>query len=267
MEQTLDIFVVDAFTKEKFKGNSAAVVPVSDWLEDKVMQDIATENNLSETAFIKHITNNTYQIRWFSPLTEIDFCGHATLAASFVLFNHFQVRGSITFETLEVGDLTVINNELGRIEMNFPNQKPVELTQFPTELMEGLSIAPVKVLKNRQAYIAVMESESDVIDVCYESDCLKKLAPYDVAVTAKSSAYDYDFVSRYFWPANGGDEDPVTGSIHSALAPLWSELLGKRSLVAYQASKRGGVLYCDVEEERVSISGYGVLYLQGTIVV
>ncbi|WP_295891133.1 PhzF family phenazine biosynthesis protein [uncultured Vibrio sp.] len=265
MERTLGIYVVDAFSDEKFKGNSAAVVPLDEWLEPELMQNIASENNLSETAFIKHTANNTYQIRWFSPLTEIDFCGHATLAASFVLFNHYCVSGAITFETTKVGELSVVKNQSGRIEMNFPNQRPKEVADVPDELYEGLSIKPVAVLKNRQAYIAVLASEDDVRNVCYNSEQLKKLAPFDVAVTSASNKYD--FVSRYFWPANGGDEDPVTGSIHSGLAPMWAEKLNRNVLVAHQASKRGGVLYCEVDDDRVSISGYGVLYLQGKITV
>ncbi|BBB25852.1 PhzF family phenazine biosynthesis protein [Amphritea japonica] len=257
----LDIFIVDAFTQDQFKGNSAAVVPLDEWLEPELMQQIAAENNLSETAFIKALSSNQYEIRWFSPLTEIDFCGHATLASSYVIFNHFNCHGEIEFFTLKVGSLGVNQLDDGRIEMSFPNQCPELVSDIPQALLSGLSVKPVKVLKNRQAYFAVMSSEDEVRAVRYQIEQLKQLAPLDVVVTAKSN--EYDFISRYFWPANGGDEDPVTGSIHSGLAPYWAEQLAKTDLVAYQSSQRGGVLFCCVVKDRVLVSGFGVLYLQG----
>ncbi len=259
----LDIFVVDAFTDQQFKGNSAAVVPVEDWLSDELMQNIAAENNLSETAYIKNVGANQYEIRWFSPLTEIDFCGHATLASAHVLFNELGVENQIEFITQKVGNLNVILNAQNEIEMVFPNQKPEVASTIPTQLLNGLSKEPIEVLKNRQAYFAVFANEQEVLDVSYISEQLKQLAPLDVVVTAKSD--NYDFVSRYFWPANGGDEDPVTGSIHSGLAPYWADKLGKVDLLAYQASKRGGVLKCRVLERAIVISGKGVLYLKGKI--
>lgn len=261
----LDVFVVDAFTETQFKGNSAAVVPLSEWLTPVLMQKIAAENNLSETAFIKKIANNSYEIRWFSPITEIDFCGHATLASAFVLFNYLGCQGQIEFSTQKVGRLTVVQLDNGKIEMSFPIQLPQSLENFPEALLSGLSIQPLEVLKNRQAYIAVMASEDDVKNVTYKTEQLKLLAPFDVVVTAQASSYD--FVSRYFWPANGGNEDPVTGSIHACLAPFWATRLSKQKLVAYQASHRGGILYCHVVNERVLISGHGVLYLRGNIYV
>lgn len=253
-------FIVDAFTEKGFKGNSAAVVPLEQWLDAALMQTIATENNLSETAFIKVLTPNKYEIRWFSPLTEIDFCGHATLAAAYVLFTQLGCVGEIQFLTLEVGPLLVNQLGDGRIEMSFPNQCPEPVTDIPHALLTGLSYKPIQVLKNRQAYFAVLASEDQVKTIQYRSDDLKLLAPFDVVVTAQSS--EYDFVSRYFWPANGGDEDPVTGSIHAGLAPYWAKQLSKTSLIAHQASERGGILFCTVEAERILISGYGILYLK-----
>ncbi|MFM2486916.1 PhzF family phenazine biosynthesis protein [Celerinatantimonas yamalensis] len=263
----LDFFIVDAFTKQQFKGNSAAVFPLDSWLEPELMQAIATENNLSETAFIKALTPNKYEIRWFSPLTEIDFCGHATLAASSVIFNQLGGQGEIEFLTseVEVGALLVNQLNDGKIEMNFPNQCPEPIVNIPPALLAGLSHQPLQVLKNRQAYFAVMSSEDDVRRLHYQSEHLKLLAPFDVVVTAKAN--EYDFISRYFWPANGGDEDPVTGSIHSALAPYWAKQLSKSSLVAYQASQRGGVVFCNVINERVLVSGFSVLYMKGTAYV
>ena len=259
----LDVFTLDTFTKEQFKGNSAAVVPLNDWLDAELMQKIAAENNLSETAFIKALTSNTYEIRWFSPLTEIDFCGHATLASAYVIFNHFSCQGEIEFLTLKVGSLFVCQHSDGKIEMSFPNQCPDVIEDIPQALLDGLSFKPLCVLKNRQAYFAVMASEEEVRDIQYQSQLLKLLAPLDVVVTAQAA--EYDFISRYFWPANGGDEDPVTGSIHAGLAPYWAAQLSKSDLIAYQASTRGGVLFCKVADDRVLVSGFAVLYMQGKI--
>ncbi|MFP2768123.1 PhzF family phenazine biosynthesis protein [Oceanisphaera sp. KMM 10153] len=261
----LSLFVVDAFTDRQFKGNSAAVVPVTEWPQDALMQQIATENNLSETAFIKAIDQGRYAIRWFSPITEIDFCGHATLAASFVLFNHLGCAGEIEYVTQTVGSLTVVQLADGRIEMSFPNQAPELVAKVPAALLEGLSATPVEVLKNRQAYVVVLASQAEVRELSYRSELLKTLAPFDVVVTA--AATEHDFVSRYFWPANGGDEDPVTGSIHAALAPYWAQRLSKSELVAYQASARGGIVHCRMVNDRVLVSGHGVLYLKGHIYV
>ncbi len=269
----LAIYIVDAFTKQRFKGNAAAVVPVQDWLAPEVMQNIAVENNLSETAFIRALSANQYEIRWFSPLTEIDFCGHATLAASFAIFQYLGGRGEIEFVTREVGSLFVKQHSDGRIEMSFPNQCPdlLEQDEIPDALLAGLSVTPMQVLKNRQAYFAVMASEHDVKGLSYISEQLKQLAPFDVVVTAKASAStntdEYDFISRYFWPANGGDEDPVTGSIHAGLSPYWAKQLAKTELVAYQASARGGILYCKISNDRVLVSGFAVLYLKGTVYI
>ncbi|MFM2479877.1 PhzF family phenazine biosynthesis protein [Celerinatantimonas sp. YJH-8] len=259
----LDIYIVDAFTQQQFKGNPAAVVLVQDWPQSAVMQNIAAENNLSETAFVKPLSSHQFQIRWFSPLTEIDFCGHATLASSFVIFNQLGHQGEIEFLTSQVGALQVNQLDDGRIEMSFPNQIPTPVEQIPQALTQGLSSQPIQVLKNRQAYFAVLSSEEDVKNLVYKPEIIKQLAPLDVVVTAK--AKDYDFISRYFWPANGGDEDPVTGSIHAGLAPYWAEQLNQSDLVAYQASLRGGILYCHVAQERISVSGFGVLYMQGKI--
>jgi PhzF family phenazine biosynthesis protein len=254
---------INAFTDVLFKGNSAAVIITDDWLSDSVMQLIASENNLSETAFIKSLTADKYEIRWFSPITEINFCGHATLAAAFVIFTDNNSLKRITFLTKDVGDLTVIEAENGYIQMNFPNLRPKKLVDIPDELLKGLSIAPKEILLSEQAYFVIYNSESDVINVTYNSGLLKKLAPFDVVVTARSDRYD--FVSRYFWPANGGYEDPVTGSIHAGLAPYWSEKLNKNNLIAFQASLRGGELKCQVDNDRVYVSGKAIQYLEGMI--
>jgi len=259
-----EIFVCDAFTTQRFRGNSAAVIPVNDWLSDELMLSIAAENNLSETAFIKPIDLDHYEIRWFSPLCEVDFCGHATLASAYVLFTHFDAGERITFETRLMGPITVDKDLSGRILMTFPHKKP-QAIEPPAELLEGLSIPPVEILRNPQAYFAVYENEQDILNLTTKSEYLKLLAPYDVVATAKGD--EYDFVSRYFWPANGGDEDPVTGSIHAGLAPFWCERLKKTHLKAFQASRRGGTIYCHVEPEQVVVSGDVVPYSHGKIYV
>jgi len=261
----LKIQFVNAFTDVIFKGNSAAVVIINEWLADSDMQSIATENNLSETAFVKPIAEGVYEIRWFSPMTEIDFCGHATLAASFVIFSTDTSLCTIIFSTKFVGDLSVIKQDSGFIQMSFPNKAPREIGDYPCSLTQGLSIAPKKVLLSEQAYFAIYDDENNIHNIVPNNEILKSLAPFDVVVTSPS--VQYDFISRYFWPANGGEEDPVTGSIHAGLAPYWSEKLNKNELVAFQASKRGGIVNCKVENDRVLVSGKAVQYLEGVIIV
>lgn len=258
----LSIYIIDAFASKQFEGNPAAVMLLDNWLPDALLQSIAAENNLSETAFIMQ-RDEAYHIRWFSPLTEIQFCGHATLASAFVLFTMHPERQCLSFYAKSVGTMEITRTNDNSIEMAFPNRKPTKVDTIPEALLQGLSLRPQSVLKNQQAFVAVYAQESDVYTVEYDSEQLKKLAPLDVVVTAQGK--DYDFVSRYFWPANGGDEDPVTGSIHAALAPYWAEKLAKTTLHAYQASSRGGVLHCRVDGDTVYVSGQAVQYLQGTV--
>ena len=164
-----------------------------------------------------------------------------------------------------VGMMKIVKKDDGFIQMDFPNRMPSPVSEVPEALLQGLSIRPKSVLKNNQAYFAVYSDEDDVLSVIQDSEQLKTLAPYDVVVTAPGS--QFDFVSRYFWPANGGDEDPVTGSIHTGLAPYWAKKLGTSKLMAYQASKRGGTVKCEVTSERVLISGQAVSYLEGYITI
>lgn len=263
-----EIYQVDAFTDQLFKGNAAAVVPLSDWLADDVLLAIAQENNLSETAYVKTVGDGHVEIRWFSPLCEIDFCGHATLAAALVMFNRQPDLPKLIVDTRFVGQLAVTRHHDGWFELDFPQRAPVVLEQVPAELLQGLTVAPLQVLRNQQAYFAVYDDASVVQSLAPDLLLLKQLAPYDVVVTApgKGVADDqFDMVSRYFWPANGGDEDPVTGSIHAGLAPYWAERLGKTELLAYQASKRGGLLKLTLQGERVLVKGQAVLYLEGKI--
>ncbi|MEN6670136.1 PhzF family phenazine biosynthesis protein [Psychrobacter sp. B38] len=266
----LEINVIDAFTDTVFKGNAAAVIITDDWLTEDLMQSIAFENNLSETAFIVADDEGLYHIRWFSPFTEIAFCGHATLASAFVLFKKNPTVETIQFSAKAVGVLTITQTDTGKIQMDFPNRMPERIDNIPEALSAGLSIAPTAVYCNEQAYFVVYNSESDVLTVDRDNEKLKELAPRDVVVTCQPESKDYnqyDFISRYFWPANGGDEDPVTGSVHTGLAPFWAQRLGKNELCAYQASSRGGVLDCVVVGNRVLISGNAVQYMTGFITV
>ena len=259
----LKIYQIDAFTNTIFKGNSAAVIIIDEWLSEDKMQSIAIENNLSETAFAKKCDDTIYEIRWFSPITEIDFCGHATLATAFVLFQEDSSINEVIFLAKAVGSLKVKQLDDGYIEMIFPNRKPSRVELIPEELKIGLSIEPKNVYVNQQTYFVIYPNEEDVYNVQIEIDEIKKLGPLDVTVTSKST--EYDFISRYFWPANGGIEDPVTGSMHTGLAPLWAEILDKNELLAYQASKRGGILKCKVSDEQVVIQGQAIQYLEGYI--
>lgn len=259
----LALYQIDAFASQVFTGSPAAVVPLDAWLDTEVMQAIAIENALPETAFFVRNAKGQYEIRWFSPITEIDFCGHATLASAFVLFNQPDAPQSITFWAKAVGEVPVRRLADGKIELNFPERAPHVLADVPEQLLEGLSIAPSEYWVSQQAYFAVYEHQQQVEAVVPRLDKLKELAPLDVVVTAPGT--HYDFVSRYFWPANGGDEDPVTGSIHAGLAPFWAQRLNRSQLCAWQASRRGGGLDCRVEDGRVYVAGYAVLYLEGMI--
>lgn len=257
------MYIIDAFAEKQFKGNPAAVVPLGGWLSVELMQAIANENNLSETAFFVRNQKGVYDIRWFSPISEVDFCGHATLASAHVIFKTSPDLNQLSFWAKAVGTIVVKKMNDGLIDMCFPNREPVAIQDIPLNLKEGLSIQPNSYLKNQQAYFAIFESEEQIRRIIPNVEKLKILAPLDVVVSAPGEKYD--FVSRYFWPSNGGVEDPVTGSIHAGLAPFWSKKLKKNELVALQASTRTGVLYCRVEKSNVFVSGKCVSYLEGMI--
>ncbi|MGN5726673.1 PhzF family phenazine biosynthesis protein [Acinetobacter calcoaceticus] len=269
----MKMYQVDAFTKELFRGNPAAVIVEKEWLDADLMQKIALENNLSETAFVKIIDAENYEIRWFTPTVEADFCGHATLASAFVIFKDFTDKKTINFHVRNLGLFIVHQDEDGKIRMNFPVRKAHQIEDYPAVLRQALTKPFKAVYQNVQAYIVEYESVQDVLDEQPDMSLLKTLgkrtaittAGMEVAITSKADQ-QYDCVSRYFAPVAGIDEDPVTGSIHTAIAPLWAEKLGKNNILAYQASSRGGVLYCNtLSEERIEISGYGKLYMQAEI--
>mgnify|MGYP003602336202 FL=1 len=270
----MKMYQVDAFTQELFKGNPAAVIVTEQWLDENLMQNIALENNLSETAFVKTIDDGNYEIRWFSPTDEVAFCGHATLASAFILFKDFTMAKTIQFHVRDLGIFVVSQAADGKIKMNFPIRKAELVSEYPQELRDGLTKPFKAVYLNAQAYIVEYETVDDVLNEQPNFEKLKQLGKRrtaitasqpDVAITARGEG-QFDCVSRYFAPAIGINEDPVTGSIHTAIAPLWAEKLDQTQLVAYQASARGGILDCVIEsEQRIEISGYAKLYMQAEL--
>ena len=256
-----DIFQIDAFTNEPFKGNPAAVVPFDAWPADDVMQNIALENNLAETAFFIPDGDN-YGLRWFTPTVEMDLCGHATLATGYVIFEILGIDKKILrFQTLS-GELTV-EKEGDRYVMDFPS-RPASPVEAPAGLIEAIGAEPKEVLKSND-YLLVFENEAQVKAIKPDFAALKKLASRGVIVSAPGETSD--FVSRFFAPAVGVDEDPVTGSTHTTLIPYWAERLGKSELFARQVSERGGELFCEFKGDRVKIAGNAVTYLKGEIYV
>lgn len=255
----LKIFQVDAFTGNLFSGNPAAVVPLTEWLPLEKMQAIANENNLSETAFFVE-DGEFFELRWFTPETEVDLCGHATLAAAHVLFSHLKYeREKIRFQT-KSGELSVQKN--GKFySMNFPQNRP-DKVPAPAALSEALDVDSKEIYFNTD-YLIVLENEDMVKRVTPNFEKLKKVDTRGVIITAPGD--EFDFVSRFFAPAVGINEDPVTGSAHTLLTPLWSEKLGKKSFRAVQISRRRGIIHCKMKEERVELSGEAVTYLTGNI--
>ena len=255
----LPIYQVDAFTSKLFGGNPAAVCPLEYWLEESVMQSIAAENNLAETAFfIKK--ENFYELRWFTPETEVDLCGHATLASAFIIFNVLKnEKDKIVFQT-KSGKLEVTKRD-NLLVMDFPSRKPVA-TEIPEGLIEAIGKTPKEIWKSRDLLL-LYETEEDVLSLQPDFALLNKIDCFGYIATAKGNKVD--FVSRFFAPKEGINEDPVTGSSHSTLIPFWAERLGKNELLARQISKRGGELFCKLLGDRVEIAGNAVLYLTGSI--
>lgn len=258
----LKIFQVDAFTKDIFSGNPAAVVPLDAWLPDDVMQRIAAENNLAETAFFVR-NGDIYEIKWFTPTVEIALCGHATLASAFVLF---EILGhdddKIIFHSHKSGELCVERSgEL--LVLDFPSYSPAKCEQ--PALGEILGREPLEIAEAGGYLVALFANEADVAEIKPDFRAMNDLDSHAVVVTAKGS--NCDFVSRFFGPAVGVDEDPVTGSSHCRLIPYWAEKLGKTKLFARQISKRGGEIYCELIDDRVKMGGNAALYMKGEIYV
>ena len=261
------IFQVDAFTDRLFGGNPAAVVPLESWVDDQTLQSVAAENNLAETAFIV-AAENGYELRWFTPAVEVALCGHATLAAAHVLMNTLKlVDDSVDFHTRVSGTLTVKRQADGRLLMSFPSI-PVSESSDAALVTKALSAAPASLYsgnysENEYDYVAVFRTAEEIAAIEPELSACKALSSRGVIVTAIGR--DCDFVSRYFAPNSGIDEDPVTGSAHCLLAPYWASELGKEQLIAKQISSRGGVLECKVESNRTLLIGSCVDYLHGEI--
>ena len=261
----LPLFQIDAFAERVFQGNPAAVCPLEAWLPEALMQAIAAENNLSETAFCVP-EGEGYGLRWFTPLKEIDLCGHATLATAHVLFEHLGFAGAEIVFSTRSGALRVTRAG-DRLAMDFP-AKAVEPCAAPAALIEGLGRMPLEVYGGRD-YLAVFADAAEVRALTPDPRRLAELDRHGVSVTAPGGAEDgdVDFVSRFFVPKFGVDEDPVTGSAHCSLTPFWAARLGKATLEARQVSRRGGRLQCTLAGERVILRGRAVTYMAATIEV
>jgi PhzF family phenazine biosynthesis protein len=259
-ELRIPLFQVDAFSERLFGGNPAAVCPLGEWLPDATLQAIAAENNLAETAFIVR-RGEDYELRWFTPAIEVDLCGHATLASALVVFTRLETnRHSVTFHTRS-GPLPVQRAGTGLLTMHFPALPP-EPCEPPRLLLDALGLVPQEVLRSLY-YLAVVDDEATLRALDPNMDQLRQLDRLGVCVSAQGG--EVDVVSRFFAPATGIPEDPVTGSAHCVLAPYWAARLGKTTLHARQVSARGGDVFCQLEGDQVALSGHAVLYLEGQI--
>ena len=256
------IFQVDAFASETFKGNPAAVVPLQEWLPDETMQNIAMENNLAETAFFVP-TQAGFEIRWFTPLVEVDLCGHATLATAHVIFQ----EAGFTSDQIQFGSrsgMLTVKKELEKLQLNFPADAISEI-KMSTDVVDAIGMSPIQSFKGITDYLLVYETEEQIRQIAPNFHLLKNTDARGVIITAPGN--EVDFVSRFFAPAVGIDEDPVTGSAHTTLTPIWAEKLGKSKMSALQLSKRGGELNVELSRDRVLISGKAITYLQGEIFI
>ncbi len=257
----IPVYQVDAFTEAVFKGNPAAICPLDEWLPGEIMQSIAAENNLSETAFFVR-NGSGYKLRWFTPAVEVDLCGHATLASAFVLFNLLgEKQDRIVFET-KSGSLTVVRRG-DLLALDFPSRPPAPVEPC-SGLFDALGLKPTKILAARD-YLAVYDSQDELRSLDPNMEGLKRIDKFAVIATAPGNKCD--FVSRFFAPAKGVPEDPVTGSAHCTLIPYWAGRLGKTQLRARQISRRGGELFCELHGDRVEIAGRGALFLKGEILI
>lgn len=259
----INIYQVDAFTDELFSGNPAAICPLDNWLEDDQMQAIAAENNLAETAFIidkgEHV-----EIRWFTPAVEVDLCGHATLASAFVLLNCLNYdKELIRFHSLRSGELSVSKKD-NLLFLDFPTDK-ISRCHNQTPIARGIGIEPIEVYKGLTDFIAIVANEGELRNIKPNFAAIVELDARGLVVSAKGD--QVDFVSRFFAPQSGIDEDPVTGSAHTSLIPIWADKLGKKEMSAKQISKRGGDLICSHHDDRCKIGGSARLYLSGEIFI
>lgn len=254
------MFQVDAFSDRIFGGNPAAVLLVDDWLAESVMQSIAAENNLAETAFARP-NGKGWDLRWFTPLHEVDFCGHATLATAHVLAVHHGVAGTMAFST-RVGELRVLPVD-GGYQLDLPLFAPEPLHELPAAVAAPFETVSRAIFRNFENIFVELPDEAAVRAFVPDLANIAKLGVQGLVITARGKAHD--FVSRYFAPGAGIPEDPVTGSIHATLVPYWAQKLGKRRLSAFQASARGGHLLCELAGERVLITGKAVTFMKAEI--
>lgn len=262
LTMTLPIYQVDAFTNRLFGGNPAAVVPLDFWLPDKQLQSIAEENNLSETAFFV-ASENGFHIRWFTPVAEVDLCGHATLATAHVLWNHLNFSAAEVSFKSKSGQLKVAK-EGDWYTLDFPTDVLQEIST-PSLLTEALKADVIQCLKGREDLLVILESEEQVLKLNPDFEKLKELGGRGVICSSQGT--DCDFVSRCFFPCYGINEDPVTGSAHTTLTPFWAQRLKREKFIARQISRRGGALKCSFQGERTLISGQAVTYLTGNIFI
>ena len=255
----LDIYYVDAFSNNIFGGNPAAVI-FTNLCDDDLMQNIAAENNLSETAFI-NISENENTIRWFSPTKEVDLCGHATLASAFVYFNYINTEKD-TIEFKSNGGMLIVNKKDNILELDFPKDTFIK-TNHEDAVCNAIGLKPTETYKGQINLMAVYENEEEILNLQPDFKKVIDLTGQGLIVTAPG--LHHDFVSRYFCPKYGINEDPVTGSAHTTLIPYWSDKLGSKKLLAKQVSMRGGELFCENKDERVLIGGNAVLYMKGNI--
>ncbi len=257
----IDIFQIDAFTSELFKGNPACVMPLNNWLPDELLLKIAKENNVSETAFFIKEGEGFY-LRWFTPEIEMDLCGHATLATAYCLKNHLDYKkNQVIFDSMS-GEL-IVKYDGDYIQMDFPHRKPKN-SELPKNIMDSLSIKPNKVLKARD-YVLVYDNEEQIKNIEIDKELFDKtnLDPGGVVITSKGTKSD--FVSRYFVPQCSFFEDPVTGSTHCSLVPYWTQILKKTKLKSIQLSERGGEMFCEDLGNRVLINGKAKTYFKGKV--
>ena len=255
----LEIYYVDAFSNNIFGGNPAAVI-FTNLNDDDLMQNIAAENNLSETAFI-NISENENIIRWFSPTKEVDLCGHATLASAFVYFNYINTEKD-TIEFKSNGGMLIVNKKDNILELDFPKDTFIK-TNHEDAVCNAIGLKPTETYKGQINLMAVYETEEEILNLQPDFKKVIDLTGQGLIVTAPG--LHHDFVSRYFCPKYGINEDPVTGSAHTTLIPYWSDKLGSKKLLAKQVSTRGGELFCENKDERVLIGGNAVLYMKGNI--
>lgn len=257
----MTLYQIDAFTDRLFTGNPAAVIPLEKWIDEKLMQDIAMENNLSETVFFVP-NGKDFDIRWFTPAAEINLCGHATLASAYVLFNILGYKGSsLTFHS-KSGPL-IITRDKDIISMDFPAWKPEKISDYPAGLEQALGVKEIVGVYKYRDLLVELNNENDVRQAEPDFTLIKKTG-YKIIITTPGS-HGIDFVSRFFAPTFGVDEDPVTGSAHSQLIPFWSDKLGKKKMEARQLSKRGGHLMVEQKGDRVQMGGKCVFYMKGEI--